>query len=100
MSGTAQTSPISQIPRFRESQTNLPAGGDLAEVVDGEMFVDEADVAGTMVRTTHRIHTLDDRSTRVVYRLEASGPAADAIGPALSADFGDTLAALVAFARR
>src|SRR5947209_20153874 len=42
----------------------------IAEVVDGEMFVDEADVAGTVVRTTHRIDTLGDRGARVVYRLE------------------------------
>lgn len=72
----------------------------LAEVVDGEMFVDEADVAGTIVRTTHRIDALGDLGARVVYRLEASGPAADAIGPAVSADFGDTLGALVEYAGR
>lgn len=72
----------------------------LAEVVEGELFVDEAEVAGTLVRTTHRIESLDDRRVRVVYRLEASGPAADAIGPAISGDFDDTLTALVEHAGR
>jgi hypothetical protein len=69
----------------------------LADVVPGERFVDQADVEGTIVRTTHRLDRLGDGRTRVVYRLEASGPAADAIGPAVSADFGDTLTALVEY---
>jgi uncharacterized protein YndB with AHSA1/START domain len=67
----------------------------LADVVEGEQFVDEAEVAGTVVRTTHRIEPLDAGAVRIVYRLEASGPAADEIGPAISADFDDTLRALV-----
>jgi uncharacterized protein YndB with AHSA1/START domain len=67
----------------------------LAEVVEGERFVDVADVGGTVVRTTHRIDRLGAGRARVVYRLEADGAAADAIGPAVSADFGETLAALV-----
>jgi uncharacterized membrane protein len=72
----------------------------LADVVEGERFVDEADVAGTVVRTTHRIEALDEQRARVVYRLEASGPAADVIGPAISADFDETLRALVEHAGR
>jgi hypothetical protein len=70
----------------------------LAEVVDGERFIDEADLDGTTVRTTHRIERLDDGRSRIVYRLEASGPAAEAIGPAISADFDATLAALAHYA--
>ena len=72
----------------------------LVEVLDGEMFVDEADVGATVVRTTHRIVALGQRGSRVVYRLEASGPEADVIGAAVSADFGETLTALVARAGR
>jgi len=80
-----------------------PRGADtvvlrLAEVVDGERFIDEADLDGTTVRTTHRIERLDDGRSRIVYRLEASGPAAEAIGPAISADFDATLAALAHYA--
>ena len=71
----------------------------LSDVVEGERFVDEAEVAGTVVRTTHRIEALDEQRVRVVYRLEASGPEAQAIGPAISADFDDTLRALVDHAR-
>ena len=72
----------------------------LADVVEGERFVDEAQVAGTLVRTKHQIEPLDDQRARVVYRLEASGPAAEEIGPAISADFDDTLTSLVAHAGR
>jgi len=72
----------------------------LSDVVEGARFVDEANVAGTVVRTTHSIETLDGQRVRVVYRLEASGPAAEAIGPAISADFDDTLKALAEHAGR
>ncbi len=66
----------------------------LAEVVEGQRFIDEADIGGTTIRTEHRIERLDERRARIVYRLVATGPAAGAMGPAISADFEDTLAAL------
>jgi len=72
----------------------------IADAVEGELFVDEADVDGTIVRTTHRIERVDDERVRVIYRLEASGPAADQIAPAVSADFDETIAALVEHAGR
>jgi uncharacterized protein YndB with AHSA1/START domain len=72
----------------------------LAEVVEGRLFVDEADVGGPVVRTTHRIEDAGDGRLRIVYRLEATGPEAEVIGPAVSADFGDTLAALAEYAAR
>jgi len=72
----------------------------IARVEEGELFVDEAEVAGTTLRTLHRIDRLDDGRVQIVYRLEASGPAAEEIGPAVSADFDDTLAALVQYAGR
>jgi hypothetical protein len=72
----------------------------IADVVEGEQFVDEAEVTGTVVRTMHRIEALDEYRLRVVYRLEASGPAAEELGPAITADFDDTLKALVEHAGR
>jgi Polyketide cyclase / dehydrase and lipid transport len=91
----ADGSTIAMTPKGQE-----PVQLRLAEVVEGERFIDEADVGGTMVRTTHRIDRLGGGRARVVYRLEASGPAAQAIGPAVSADFDDTLTALVEHAGR
>ncbi|WP_327252672.1 polyketide cyclase [Streptomyces sp. NBC_01244] len=84
--------------------TMTPAGQDpvellVAEATEGEMFTDEARFAGLVLRTTHRIDRLDRALSRVVYRMEISGEgAAEAgpeIGPAITADWPDTLAALV-----
>ncbi len=57
-----------------------------------------------MVRTIHRAEQPDHGRTRVTYRMEITGPAADAlgpqIGPEISGDFPQTLAALVERAER
>jgi uncharacterized protein YndB with AHSA1/START domain len=70
----------------------------IAEAQRPRMFVDEAHLGDLVVRTTHRIDPLGPAHVRIVYRMEISGPAADAVGPrlgpAISADFPDTLAAL------
>src|SRR5215218_9926074 len=81
-----------------------PTGQDpvelrIAEAVAPELFVDEADLGDVVVRTLHRVEPVDARRNRVVYRMEISGPAADSVGPELgpqiSGDFPETLAALV-----
>src|SRR6266496_2920081 len=53
----------------------------IAEAVEPEMFVDEADLGDVVVRTIHRIERLDGDMVRVVYGMEITGPAADTIGP-------------------
>jgi hypothetical protein len=54
------------------------------------------------VRTIHRVEQLDQGRARVTYRMEISGPAADTVGPQLgpeiSGDFPQVLAALVELA--
>jgi Polyketide cyclase / dehydrase and lipid transport len=84
--------------------TMTPAGQEpvalrIAEAIEPELFVDEADLGDVTVRTIHRIETADGTRNRVVYRMEISGPAADSVGPELgpqiSGDFPETLAALV-----
>jgi uncharacterized protein YndB with AHSA1/START domain len=89
--------------------TMIPAGRDpvelrIAEAVEPERFVDEADLGDVVVRTLHRVDPLDTERNRVVYRMEISGPAADRVGPELgpqiSGDFPETLAALVERAER
>jgi hypothetical protein len=71
----------------------------IAEAVEPEMFVDEADMGEIVVRTTHRAQRQDPERVRVAYRMEITGPAAATlgpqIGPEISADFPQTLAALV-----
>jgi hypothetical protein len=75
----------------------------IAEAVEPELFVDEADLGDVVVRTIHRIEQLGGR-IRVVYRMEITGPEADTlgppIGPDISADFPQVLAALVERAER
>ena len=74
----------------------------IAEAVEPTLFVDEADGGDFVVRTTHRVEPLGARRNRVVYRMEISGQAADTIGPQIgpeiSGDFPETLAALVELA--
>jgi hypothetical protein len=71
----------------------------IAEAVEPELFVDEAELDEIVVRTMHRVEPLDPERVRVTYRMEITGPAADTlgpkIGPEISADFPQTLAALV-----
>ena len=70
----------------------------IAEAVEPELFVDEADLGEIVVRTIHRAQRLDPERARITYRMEITGPAADTlgpqIGPEISADFPQTLAAL------
>jgi uncharacterized protein YndB with AHSA1/START domain len=76
----------------------------IADAVEPERFVDEAELADVVVRTIHRIEALKGGRSRVVYRMEISGPAADTVGPELgpqiSADFPETLSALAQLAER
>jgi Polyketide cyclase / dehydrase and lipid transport len=71
----------------------------LSEVSEPKLFVDEAVVGDVVITTFHRIDRLDEGRSRVTYRLEIIGPAADTVGPELgpqiSGDFAEVLAALV-----
>ena len=82
-----------------------PAGQEpvelrIAEARAPNLFVDEADLGDVVVRTIHRVDGIDAQRNRVIYRMEISGPAAASVGPELgpqiSGDFPETLAALVA----
>ena len=72
----------------------------IAEALEPELFVDEAHIGQIVVRTIHRVERVDSEYARVTYRIEITGHAADAlgpqIGPEISADFPQTLTALVA----
>jgi uncharacterized protein YndB with AHSA1/START domain len=74
----------------------------IVELVPGAVFTDEMDAGDFVVRTAHRLETLAGGGTRVIYRTEITGPAADEIGPKLGPeitdDFPEVLAALVTLA--
>ncbi|MFF1285558.1 polyketide cyclase [Streptomyces sp. NPDC058299] len=85
-----------------------PAGDDpvhllVAEVKVDELFVDEARFDGLLLRTTHRLGQGERLRTRVTYRMEITGIGADElgpqIGPAVTADWPETMAALVKLAQ-
>jgi uncharacterized protein YndB with AHSA1/START domain len=84
--------------------TMYQQGGDaielrIAEAREPKAFVDEADLGDVVVRTAHRLEPAGEGRVRVVYRMEITGPEADTMGPQLgpqiSADFPQVLAALV-----
>jgi len=76
----------------------------LTEIVEGELFTDEADGGDFVVRTIHRLLPAAEGRTRIIYRTEITGPAADhvgpRVGPEITADFPQVLAALAALAER
>jgi polyketide cyclase/dehydrase/lipid transport protein len=81
--------PIGQEPiELRIAEANAP-----------ELFVDEADFGEVVVRTTHRVEPVGGQRSRITYRMEITGPEADTlgpqIGPEISGDFPQILAALV-----
>ncbi len=74
----------------------------LSWVEEGRGFEDETEIPGSdvLVRVRHSLVPLDGGGTRITYRATVEGPAADAlgpeIGPAVTADFPQVVAALVA----
>jgi Polyketide cyclase / dehydrase and lipid transport len=70
----------------------------IAEAEEPQLFVDQAELGGLTVRTTHRVEAAGPERRWIVYRMEISGPEADAvgpeIGPQISGDFPEVLAAL------
>jgi hypothetical protein len=93
----AEGSAITMFPREDD-----PIELTIAEAVAPERFVDQADLGPIVVRTAHRVERLGDDRSRIVYRMEITGPEADTlgpqIGPEITADFPDVLMALAAAA--
>ena len=71
----------------------------LASVKENEQFVDEAEIGGATFRTMHRLDDIGENRVRVTYRMEITGHSADELGPQLgpviTADFPETVAALI-----
>jgi hypothetical protein len=73
----------------------------LAKVEPGREFVDETPVGEVVVRVSHLLEPLGAQRVRITYAAEIDGPPeqANEIGPAITADFPDTMAALIAHAK-
>jgi hypothetical protein len=62
-------------------------------------YSEQTRLGETVIRTTHEIfEAAHGEGNRVLYRLDATGPMADELGPAISADFPETIAGLIAHA--
>jgi Polyketide cyclase / dehydrase and lipid transport len=73
----------------------------LTKVEPGREFVDETPVGDLVVRVSHLLEPLGPERLRITYAAEIDGPEEQAkeIGPAITADFPDTIASLVALAK-
>jgi hypothetical protein len=70
----------------------------LIDVRENLCFVDETRVGDLVVKVAHRIELLGSARTRVVYAVDARGPQASEIGPAVASDFPEVLASLAKLA--
>ena len=74
----------------------------LIDVRENVCFVDETRVGDLVIKVAHRIEafagSLGPTRTRIVYAVDARGPQASEIGPAVASDFPDVLASLAKLA--
>jgi Polyketide cyclase / dehydrase and lipid transport len=70
----------------------------IAHAAEPEGFVDQVDLGPVVVRTLHLVERSDGGGSRLTYRMEITGPEADAlgpeIGPQISSDFPEVLRSL------
>ena len=71
----------------------------ITAVEQGAGFADETRLGPLHLRFRHRVEPRGDGS-RIVVAVEAEGPDADQIGPAVAADLPESVAALAAAAQR
>ena len=86
-----------------------PTGQDpiqsvITEIVENERYADETEFEGVRLAFSHTLVALPAGGTRVIHRLEITGPAADQVAPelgtAITEDFPEAMTALLAYAGR
>ncbi|MEH2490317.1 SRPBCC family protein [Bradyrhizobium sp. AZCC 2230] len=70
----------------------------LIDVRENSCFIDETRVGDLTIKVAHRIEPLGSTRTRIVYAVDAKGPQAAEIGPAVASDFPEVLASLARLA--
>ena len=72
----------------------------LRDVRRHEGFVDETILQDTRFLVSHELHPLPSGGTRITYAVRVEGPEAATLGPLVTADFPEVLAALKALAEQ
>ena len=70
----------------------------LTEIEERASFVDETSVPGALIRFGHLVEQLPEGRLRVSYDVVIEGPAAQALGPVVTADLPQALELLVKLA--
>ncbi|MFD0277867.1 SRPBCC family protein [Kitasatospora sp. NPDC127111] len=90
-------SKVSMTPTGQE-----PIVSVITAIEENVRYADETEFEGVVLRFSHTLSPHGDGGTRVVHRLEISGPEADRVGPelgpAITEDFPEAMAALFAHA--
>jgi uncharacterized protein YndB with AHSA1/START domain len=77
-----------------------PITSRIVQIVPHEVYADETAFGGVVLRFTHTLSPVAGDGTRVLHRLEITGPDADAVGPelgpAITEDFPEAMDALLA----
>jgi uncharacterized protein YndB with AHSA1/START domain len=85
--------------------TMKPQGQDpitsvIVEAVENRVYADQTTLGEVTLRFSHTLEPLASGGTKVTHRLEITGPAADEVGPqlgpAITEDFPEAMAALLA----
>lgn len=75
----------------------------IVEASENEVYADETTLSDVTLRFSHRLERRPAGGTRVVHRLEITGPAAGEVGPqlgpAITEDFPEAMDAMLARAR-
>ena len=87
--------------------TMKPTGQDritsvITEITENVRYADETDLGDVILRFSHTLTKLPGGGTHITHRLEITGPKAGELGPelgpAITADFPEAMAALLAYA--
>jgi uncharacterized protein YndB with AHSA1/START domain len=88
---------ISMTPKGQD-----PVRSTIVAIEPNQLYVDEVGFGDLTLRFTHTLTRLDPGGTRLTHQLTISGPAADeagpTLGPQITEDFPEAMAALVAAA--
>jgi uncharacterized protein YndB with AHSA1/START domain len=77
-----------------------PITSTIVEAAENRAYADQTDLGEVTLGFSHTLEPLEGGGTRVIHRLEITGPAADQLGPelgpAITEDFPEAMEALLA----